>query len=151
MWGGREKTMGLTSGSTTLISRNTELVGDIQFCGSLEIEGKVKGNIYAEEGKDARVRVIDKGLVEGEITAPTVIINGTVNGDIHSSKHVELAEKAIIRGNVYYGVIEMVKGAQVNGNLCYAGDKAAIEASESTPKPVVETLEAEPTTDTSAG
>lgn len=113
--------MGLASGSTTLISKSTELVGDIHFNGSLEIEGRVRGNIYAEEGADARVRIMEKGLVEGEICVPTVVINGAVRGDVHSSKHVELAAKAVVQGNVHYNMIEMVKGAQVNGSLLYSG------------------------------
>ena len=65
--------MGFASGSTTLISKSTELVGDIHFNGNLEIEGRVRGNIYAEEGSDARVRIMEKGLVEGEICVPTIV------------------------------------------------------------------------------
>ncbi len=113
--------MGFASGSTTLISKSTELVGDIHFNGNLEIEGRVRGNIYAEEGSDARVRIMEKGLVEGEICVPTIVINGAVHGDVHSSKHIELAAKAAVQGNVHYNMIEMVKGAQVNGSLLYSG------------------------------
>lgn len=119
--------MGFASGSTTLISKSTELVGDVNFNGNLEIEGRVRGNIYAEEGSDARVRIMEKGLVEGEICVPTVVINGAVNGDVHSSKHVELAAKASVTGNVHYNMIEMVKGAQVNGNLVYSGKNSKVD------------------------
>lgn len=121
MWGNKDKTMGFAAGSTTLISKATEVVGDIHFSGNLEVEGRVRGNIYAEDGSDARVRVMEKGMVEGEISVPTIVINGSVNGDVHSGKHVELAAKAVVQGNVHYNLIEMVKGAQVNGSLVYAG------------------------------
>ncbi|MCV6627539.1 MAG: polymer-forming cytoskeletal protein [Cellvibrionaceae bacterium] len=118
--------MTFAAGSTTLISKATEIVGDLHFKGNLEIEGKVKGNIVAEEGSEARVRVMDKGEVEGEIRAPSIIINGSVSGNVDSSKHIELAEKAIVQGNVNYNLIEMVKGAQVNGNLVYNGGKQTV-------------------------
>ena len=121
MWGKKDNKMGFTAGSITLISKSTEVVGDIHFSGNLEVEGRVKGNIIAEEGSDARVRVQDKGVVEGEINVPTVVINGHIKGDVHSSKHVELAAKAMVQGNVHYHMIEMVKGSQVNGNLVYSG------------------------------
>jgi cytoskeletal protein CcmA (bactofilin family) len=125
MWGkNKESNMGFSAGNTTLISRSTEVVGDIHFTGSLEVEGRVRGNIYAEEGTDARVRVMEKGLVEGQISVPTVVINGSVNGDVHSGKHIELAAKATVQGNVHYHLIEMVKGSQVNGNLLYSGKEA---------------------------
>jgi cytoskeletal protein CcmA (bactofilin family) len=131
MWGNnKEKIMGFANGNTTLISKSTEIVGDVHFTGNLEVEGRVRGNIFAEEGTDARVRVMEKGLVEGQISVPTVVINGSVNGDVRSSKHIELAAKATVHGNVHYHLIEMVKGSQVNGNLVYGG-------SDAKPKPKV--------------
>lgn len=122
MWSNREKSMGFASGGTTLISKSTELIGDVSFSGNLEIEGKIRGNIHAEEGSGARIRIMDQGLVEGEIHVPVVVVNGVVNGDVYSSKHIELAAKAQVNGNVHYSLIEMVKGAQVNGSLVYHKD-----------------------------
>ena len=105
--------------SHTLISRTTEVVGDIHFSGELLIEGKVKGNIFALDDSDALIRVAEKGSVEGEICVPSAVINGVVQGDVHSSKHIELAAKAAVVGNVYYNLIEMVMGSEVNGNLSH--------------------------------
>ncbi|WP_299775194.1 polymer-forming cytoskeletal protein [uncultured Pseudoteredinibacter sp.] len=122
----KEKPMAFAAGSTTLISKATEIVGDLHFKGNLEIEGRVKGNIVAEDGSDARVRVMDGGEVEGEIRAPSIVVNGKVSGNVNSSKHIELAEKAIVQGNVNYHLIEMVKGAQVNGSLVYCDGKQAV-------------------------
>lgn len=121
--------MGFASGGTTLISKSTELNGDVTFSGNLEIEGTIRGNIRAQDGSGARVRVMDQGVVEGEIHVPVVVVNGAVNGNIHSSKHIELAAKAQINGDVHYSLIEMVKGAQVNGQLLYNGD-ASVHSDE---------------------
>ena len=119
MFGKKSTSTSLSSGATTLIAKGTEVIGDIKFAGNLMIEGVVRGNVYAEDGADAQARVLDKGLVEGEIRVPTLVINGTVKGDVYSSKHIELAAKATVDGNVHYMSIEIVKGAQVNGNLLY--------------------------------
>jgi len=110
-------------GATTLISKGTEIKGDLHFSGNLEIEGVIRGNIIAEEGSHAAVRVLHKGKVVGEINAPTVVVNGEVEGDVRSGKHLELAAKAVITGNVYYHFLEVVKGAQVNGNMVFDGAK----------------------------
>lgn len=107
--------------TTTLISKDSEIVGDINFSGDLEIQGVVKGNIVAKPDSNASVRVVEGGQVIGEIHAPKIIINGSISGDVHCSDHVELAAQAKVEGNVNYNLIEMVKGAQVNGNLVYAG------------------------------
>lgn len=130
--------MAFNSGhSTTLISKGSEIVGDIRFSGDLEIQGVVKGNIYVNSEKGATVRIVEGGRIEGEVHAPKVIINGQVQGDVHCSEHVELAAKASVVGDVHYNLIEMVKGAQLNGNLVYAGDVkkvARIEAVENKDK-----------------
>ncbi len=107
------------SGVTTLVAEGTEILGDIRFSGNLEIEGSVKGNIIAAEGAESAMRIMESGRVEGDVYVPNVVINGSVNGEVHSSKYIELASKAHVEGNVHYNIIEMVRGAQVNGNLIY--------------------------------
>ena len=67
------------------------------------------------------IRVLEKGSVEGEICVPSVIINGLVKGDVRSTKHIELAAKAVVAGNVYYKLIEMVLGSEVNGHFMLIG------------------------------
>ncbi|MCT7357696.1 MAG: cell shape determination protein CcmA [Thalassobium sp.] len=101
----------------TLISVKTEITGDVKFTGGLHIDGVIKGNLVAEAGSGAVVRVSDKGRVEGQISAPNIIINGKVIGDVHASEYIELAKKAQVTGDVYYQMMEMVMGAEVNGKL----------------------------------
>lgn len=112
----------------TLISNKTQITGDIQFSGGLHIDGKVTGTIRAADDGDAVVRVSDLGIVEGDVIAPHVVINGRVNGDVYSTKHIELAAKASIQGNVYYNLIEMAMGAEVNGNLVHSTEESPLKA-----------------------
>jgi len=116
---GTKKARAGGSGSTTLISHDTVVVGDIRFRGNLDVEGLVQGNISAEPEADALVRVIGKGRVEGDIRAPSVVINGEVAGNVHSSRQLELAPKARVVGDVYYTLVEMAAGAEVNGGLTH--------------------------------
>lgn len=122
MFGGSEKNKARQQGPAhTLISRQTEISGDVRFTGELIIEGTVRGNIFAEDESAALVRVAETGVVEGEICVPSAVINGLVRGDVHCAKHLELAAKAVVSGNVYYSLIEMVMGSEVNGNLMRIG------------------------------
>jgi cytoskeletal protein CcmA (bactofilin family) len=127
MWGKNNNKLGFSTGGITLISASTEVVGDIHFSGNLEVEGHVRGNIVAVAGSDARIRVQEKGCIEGMISAPSIVVNGHVTGDIFSSGHIELAAKALVQGNVHYHMIEMVRGAQVNGSLVYVAEPVAAE------------------------
>lgn len=120
MWGNDKKNA--RHNYDTLISSKTEIVGDIEFSGGLHIDGKVKGCVVANENNNAVVRISDHGIVEGEVRAPHVIINGQVLGDVFSSEHVELAANASVTGTVHYNLLEMVMGAQVNGSLVHEVD-----------------------------
>jgi len=88
------------------------------------VNGVVKGNIYAEAGSRATLTVSEKGEVHGEIRVPNVIVNGKVFGKIRSDKHIELAARAEVHGNVYYNLIEMVKGSKVEGQFLHVQDGA---------------------------
>ena len=123
---GSKKSAISVSGKTTLVSSDTVILGEIRFSGVLDVEGLVRGNIIAEPGKEALVRVVDKGRVEGEIRAPSVVINGSVQGDVYATRHLELAAKARVQGNVFYVLVEMAAGAEVNGSLAHMaeGEKA---------------------------
>ncbi|MGK0444661.1 MAG: cytoskeletal protein CcmA (bactofilin family) [Bermanella sp.] len=108
----------------TLISNKSEFIGDLHFSGGLHIDGRIKGNLIADEQSGAVVRISETGVVEGEIRVPNIIINGTVVGNVYSGQHIELAKKAVVNGDVHYGMMEMVMGAQVNGSLIHqASDK----------------------------
>jgi len=122
---GSKKSVFGSAADTTLVSRETVVVGDIHFSGNLEIEGLVQGNIIARPDADAVVRVVDKGRVEGEIRAPNVIVNGAVEGDVHSTQHLELAAKGRVQGNVYYNTVEMSAGSEVNGSLTHLEENVA--------------------------
>jgi cytoskeletal protein CcmA (bactofilin family) len=137
---GSKKSMFSGAGDTTLISRESVIVGDIHFSGNLEVEGLVQGNIIARPDTDALVRVVEKGRVEGEIRAPGVIVNGTVEGDVHSSHHLELAPKGRVRGNVFYTTVEMAAGSEVNGSLTHVEEQESSQ--ETFPDPSVEVTEA---------
>ena len=92
---------GQSVSGTTLVAASCELVGDVHFSDELLVNGVVKGNIYAEPGSKSIVRISQKGKVHGEIRVPRIIVNGEVFGDIWADKHIELAAKAEVKGNVY--------------------------------------------------
>ena len=122
MWGNDNKHK--TEKVDTLIGQNTEINGDVIFSGGLHIDGKVKGNIIAEPDSSAVLVLTDKGYIEGEIRVPYLVADGKIRGDVHAQEMVELGTGASISGDVYYDKIEMVMGAEVNGNLIHLNEAA---------------------------
>ena len=114
----------------TLIGSHTEIRGDDIFSGGLHIDGKVMGNVIAESGSGSVISLSEQGVIEGEIHVPNVVLNGAVVGDVYSDIHIELVEKARIKGNVYYNYIEMARGSEVNGNLVHQDEGGSASAQE---------------------
>ena len=105
----------------SLIGSGTELQGDVHFRDGLHIDGVVRGNVIAE-GENSMLTMSEKGRIEGEVRAHSVVLNGEVVGDVHATQHIELAPQARVTGNVYYNLIEMAMGAEVNGNLVHSAE-----------------------------
>lgn len=113
------KSGGSAGGVDTLIGRQTEILGDVRFAGGLYVDGKIKGKVLAAADQSAALTVSETGSIEGDVRVPTIVLNGIVTGDVHAPERITLAPKARVTGNVYYRVIEMQSGAQVNGHLVY--------------------------------
>jgi len=124
MWGQTKKPK-QTAHIDSLIGQNTEIHGDVIFSGGLHVDGTIKGSVIAEKGQDSVLTLSERGTIEGEVKVPNVVVNGTVIGDVHAMGHVELAAQARVHGNVYYSLIEMAMGSEVNGNLVHQSDNTA--------------------------
>jgi cytoskeletal protein CcmA (bactofilin family) len=101
----------------TLIGQNTHIQGDLSFEGGLRIDGNIIGSVHAKTDSQSVLTLSELGTIEGDIHVPNLVINGTIIGDVYVSQLVELAPKAKIQGNVYYNMLEMMMGAEVNGQL----------------------------------
>ena len=102
-----------------LIGAGTSIEGNVAFSGGLRVDGTVRGNIVAEEGKPGTLVISEAARVEGEIRVPHIVVNGTVVGPVHSTGYVELQAKANVTGDVEYNTLEMQLGAVVEGRLVH--------------------------------
>jgi len=125
MWGQNKKPK-QTAQIDSLIGQNTEIHGDVIFSGGLHVDGTIKGSVIAEKGEDSVLTLSERGTIEGEVKVPNVVVNGSVIGDVHAAGHVELASQARVHGNVYYSLIEMAMGAEVNGKLMHQLEKNGV-------------------------
>lgn len=132
MFGLKKKTG--CSSIDTIIGQRTQLKGDVCFSGGLHIDGKVEGNIIAESGVEAVLTVSEQGSIEGDVRVPNLVLNGSVVGDVHVSERVELASHARVTGNLYYSLIEMAMGAEVNGSMVHRSEpRRAAQADDEAP------------------
>ncbi len=103
----------------TLVGPNTRVKGDVHFTGGCHVDGAVKGNITADPDSHSALSISEDGNVEGGVTVPYVVLHGIIRGDVFANQRVELGPTARVIGNVYYNLIEMASGAEINGKLVH--------------------------------
>ena len=105
-----------------LIGLGTTINGDIHFSGGLRVDGIIKGNVTAADGKPGTLVLSEQARIEGEIRVSHVVINGAVVGPIRNAEYVELQAKANVTGDVHYKTLEIDLGAVVQGQLVYEAE-----------------------------
>jgi cytoskeletal protein CcmA (bactofilin family) len=103
----------------TLVGPNSKVNGDLSFAGRCHVDGVVKGNVNADPESNSALSIAEDGAVEGGVRVPYVVLNGVVRGDVFANQRVELGPTARVIGNVYYNLIEMAIGAEINGKLVH--------------------------------
>jgi cytoskeletal protein CcmA (bactofilin family) len=106
----------------TLVGPNSRVNGDLFFEGGCHLDGTVKGNVSADPDSNSALSISEDAIVEGGVTVPYVVLNGIVRGDVFANQRVELGPTARVIGNVYYNLIEMAIGAEINGKLVHQPD-----------------------------
>ena len=119
-------------GVETMVGPNTEINGDLRFDGWCHVDGTVNGNITADPDTDSHLTISEDANVDGGVTVPNVQLNGIVRGDVYASERVELGPTARVIGNVYYNLIEMAIGAEINGKLVHKPEGQVTLISQST-------------------
>lgn len=100
-----------SSGPATLISEGCKITGHITGTGDFMINGEIDGDCDLE----GSVTLAAKGFWKGTLKAETIIISGTVEGNIEATGSVEISESARINGSVTGASIAVAEGAIIEG------------------------------------
>ncbi len=119
----KKNTASKTQKIATVIGVGTKVTGDIHFTGGLHVDGTIVGNVLADQDEKSALILSEQGTIEGELRVPNIVINGTVKGDVFGSHTVELAPNARVSGTVYYNLLEMAMGAEINGQLIHTKEQ----------------------------
>ncbi|MDH3439677.1 MAG: polymer-forming cytoskeletal protein [Gammaproteobacteria bacterium] len=111
------------SGPGTLISQGCKVEGMLRGIGNFLITGEVDGECEIE----GSVTLAQGGVWKGVIRADSVIVAGTIDGDIIASGQVEISDTAKITGTVSGEAIAVAEGAVVEGVMKTTGQSAPQE------------------------
>ena len=102
------------SKNVSVIGPTLVFKGELSADEDLVIEGTIEGTI-AHHKKNLTIG--KKGRVTANIHASSVLVDGELNGDIHSDGLVSLAKGAMVIGDVYCSRIVVEDGARFNGKI----------------------------------
>ena len=105
----------------TLVGAAARVSGDLHFTGNSHVDGIINGDVASDADGTSALCVSEHGVIHGNVNVPHVVLNGLVKGDVVASTRVELGPTARVIGNVYYNLIEMAIGAEINGKLVHKG------------------------------
>src|SRR3984893_4423597 len=87
--------------------------GDLTAEEDLLIQGRVEGSITHTQ----RLTVDTQGKVKANIRAQLIVVQGTVEGDLHAEKSVSVKETAKIIGSIYAPSVSIMEGASFSGTI----------------------------------
>ena len=95
----------------TLIGTSAAITGDIISEGNVRVDGEFNGSIHSK--KD--VLIGEEGLVTGNITAKSIVIYGTVKGNVKSEDIIEVMSSGKLYGDMQAIRISISVGAVFKG------------------------------------
>ena len=104
----------IRSKNVSVIGPTLVFKGELSADEDLVIEGTIEGTI-AHHKKNLTIG--SKGRVSADIHASSVLVEGQLDGDIHSDGLVSLAKGATVNGNVYCARLVLQDGARFNGKV----------------------------------
>jgi cytoskeletal protein CcmA (bactofilin family) len=105
---------------TTVVGDETTVEGKVSSKGNLHIDGRVVGEIFADD----TVIIGPSGNVEGNIEARTILVGGTVKGNVRASDKLEIQPQGTIHGDIFtpFGHLIILEGARLEGKCAMSKD-----------------------------
>ena len=97
--------------STSLVSKNVRIEGEIQGPENLHVEGYIKGAVVLS----GNIFVGNTGIVEADLEAKNIVIQGEVTGNVKAHQQLEIHPSGKLIGDCTASSIDIKEGAVFEG------------------------------------
>src|SRR5450631_4082175 len=104
-----------------VLNSDVEIKGSIKFAGELTFEGKLDGDVNTE----GTLTLGDSAVIDGNISAQTVVVRGKVNGNINAKEKIEIKAKAEVFGDIRATKLAIEEGVTFVGKTEVNPNKVA--------------------------
>lgn len=112
----------------SIISSDMDMLGNIISDGTVDVDGRIEGNIKA-----GQLTIRENGRITGDVHADVVHVYGQVKGLI-KAKDVQLFASARVEGTIMHESLSIEDGAFVDGKFKRT-DRMALEEARSNQSP----------------
>jgi len=99
--------------SKNVLGSDVEIKGNVKFTGELAFEGKLEGEVQTE----GVLNLGDSAVVNGNITAQSVVVRGKVHGNITVKEKIDIKAKAELFGDIRAAKLAIEEGATFVGKI----------------------------------
>src|SRR2546422_10754959 len=120
MWSKREKGNVYTMNGDepfTFLGKGAQFKGIIHFEGTIRIDGRLEGEIHTK----GTLMVGEHAVIEGDISAGTMVSGGVINGNFTAAEPAQLLPSAVVNGGLKTPFLKVEEGAQLHGTCDVAG------------------------------
>jgi cytoskeletal protein CcmA (bactofilin family) len=102
---------GKTTGTTSLLSKEIKIEGDIQGNEDFQVDGELKGSIKLT----GSIYVGPTGIVEADVEADNIVIQGQITGNVVARKQLQIQATGKLLGDCTATSIDIKEGALFEG------------------------------------
>lgn len=121
MWTKARKPAAARSDLTAFIDEGSEIEGKYTFTGTVMVNGKFQGEIQSPD----TLIIGEKGVVNANVRAGTLIVSGELVGNVIAGDRVELKGGARVFGDIEAPVVVVEEGVLFEGHCRMTNVKAA--------------------------
>jgi len=118
----------------SLIGECASFNGELNFEGTVRIDGKFEGNICSHN--EGTLIISETAMVAGEVDVQNLILHGGIRGNVRAGKSLQISATARLNGDVEYTVLTLAEGAVINGRWNRLEDKESVKQTAKTNAPV---------------
>lgn len=96
---------------STTLGKGTNFNGTMRFTKSLKIDGRFEGRIESE----GFLYIEEGARVEADIKVGSIVVGGTVRGDIYAKEKLEMLSTGQVFGNVQTAKLKIADGVVFEG------------------------------------
>ncbi len=101
------------SNAMSIIAPDMVVTGNLKAEGVVRIEGRVTGNVEAEN----QILLSQGGVIEGDLATREAVLAGEVHGTVAATERVEVQATAAVHGDIVTPRLLIQEGGRLNGGI----------------------------------